>query len=352
MMLSLLAMSALAVDLGHARMVKGQLQNAIDVSAHAAAAYISTGGNANLTNVQNVAITTAALNKVNGTGLVLTSSDVEMGRWASGSFTANGVPANAVRITKQVSMGTFFGHAAFGVDSMSAGAQTIVLAPPGGVASSGHCFIPIAVPECLISSGQLNVTFGDANNDNAAWANADGHPSSQDITSMLGQLAAGTCSTAGEASVGSPIYLNNGVQNHGSEVVDAMEESGGYWDNSRWGSKPSQSTSPSSIVPSYDWTSGPNGTGAVLEGVVVVFDSSQYTCNPDGTVTGPNFNQSQTIVGFASAVIYDVTTGNASEKNVKMKLSTTLTTTWGDESDGSGNDYGVDIPPQAGEVVQ
>jgi len=66
-----------------------------------------------------------------------------------------------------------------------------------------------------------------------------------------------------------------------------------------------------------------------------------------------NFNQSQTIVGFATTSIYDVRQGNgAANKQILAKISTTLQTEWGEVSSGTPPDYGVHIPPTSGQVVQ
>lgn len=91
----LIGFCSLAVDLGRVQMVKTELRRAADAAARAGAASVATG----TTQARADAITYAGYNTADGTGVALQAADVETGKWASGAFTVNGSPANAVRVT-------------------------------------------------------------------------------------------------------------------------------------------------------------------------------------------------------------------------------------------------------------
>ena len=92
---AIIAVVSLAVDWGRVQMVKTELQDAAD----AAARYAVTGirDNTALARAQAVALQ----NKADGTALVLTSADVEVGTWSDTTrvFTVGGSNQNAVRVT-------------------------------------------------------------------------------------------------------------------------------------------------------------------------------------------------------------------------------------------------------------
>jgi len=89
------AMVSLSVDLGRARLVKTELQRVADAAARAGAAGLSTSA----AQARSSAISIAGENSVDGTSFTLTNSDVEVGNWTGSSFTVNGSPSNAVRVT-------------------------------------------------------------------------------------------------------------------------------------------------------------------------------------------------------------------------------------------------------------
>jgi hypothetical protein len=89
----LFGFASLAVDFGRVQVCKTELRRATDAAALYAASGISDGTAA------TKAMQSAGDNTVNGTSLVLRTSDVTIGNWSNGTFTANGTPSNAVRIT-------------------------------------------------------------------------------------------------------------------------------------------------------------------------------------------------------------------------------------------------------------
>ncbi|MFT3787274.1 MAG: pilus assembly protein TadG-related protein [Tepidisphaeraceae bacterium] len=90
---TLILFSALGVDLFRARIAKAELQAACDAAAMNAA-----NGLADSTYVVK-ASAAAAENKCDNTAITLASSAVVPGYYNNGTFTANGTPRNAVRVT-------------------------------------------------------------------------------------------------------------------------------------------------------------------------------------------------------------------------------------------------------------
>lgn len=93
----LVGFASLAVDLGNVQTAKTALRAAADAAAINGCEGIA-GGTA-----VTMAIQAAADNKINGVSLVLQTSDVTLGKWANGAFTAGGTPTNAVKVSAQCS---------------------------------------------------------------------------------------------------------------------------------------------------------------------------------------------------------------------------------------------------------
>lgn len=118
-----LAVSALAVDLGYGWLVKQQLQNAADAGAHAGAMELD-GTAAGTSAARAAAVTYGRLNQVLGDNDPITQEDVSLGVFdvATGSFTPSADPAriDAVRINAEVGVGRVaFAKAGFSVDANS-----------------------------------------------------------------------------------------------------------------------------------------------------------------------------------------------------------------------------------------
>src|SRR5688572_16364082 len=91
------AFCSLAVDLGRVQLAKTELQSATDAACRYGAAALGQG----IATVRARAKDAADDNKADGTAVVLADADVEQGFWdtATKTFTANGAPVNAVRVT-------------------------------------------------------------------------------------------------------------------------------------------------------------------------------------------------------------------------------------------------------------
>lgn len=96
-MLGLLSIASLAVDLGRVQLAKTQLRSAVDASGRAAGITLIEGGSTN--SIRSAAKAVASANLIDGTGLTLQNSDIELGRWSNGTFTVQSSNRNAVRIT-------------------------------------------------------------------------------------------------------------------------------------------------------------------------------------------------------------------------------------------------------------
>jgi Flp pilus assembly protein TadG len=92
--LSLIGIVSLAVDTGRVVVAKTAMRGAVDAAARAAVMQIQQGSDAAI----SAAIGVAGENSVDGSPLVLQSSDVTVGNWENGSFTAGGTSPNAVMV--------------------------------------------------------------------------------------------------------------------------------------------------------------------------------------------------------------------------------------------------------------
>jgi len=93
-MLVMLGFSSMAVDFGRVQVAKTELRRTADAAARAAAGNLSTSSSAATSN----AIAIAALNPVDGSPFVLSSSNVQVGWWNTSTmkFTVNANPMSAI----------------------------------------------------------------------------------------------------------------------------------------------------------------------------------------------------------------------------------------------------------------
>ena len=135
----LLGLTSLSVDFARVQLVKTQLRRAVDAAARYGATGLSSG------NAVAWAQAAAADNSVNGSPLILESSDVQSGNWSNGTFTANVVPANGLKITASLSAARgnaiplLFGKAiGMGTCDVHANCTAFyVNNPPGGIVGYG-----------------------------------------------------------------------------------------------------------------------------------------------------------------------------------------------------------------------
>jgi Flp pilus assembly protein TadG len=122
----LMAILALAVDLGTLYTAKSQLQAAVDASALAGASGLSKGNDEAISR----AIACAAKNSVNGASLALQGSNIELGQWDPGTRKIIAPPlglwSSAVRVAAQTEV-HFILAGMFGMRSSHASASAVAV---------------------------------------------------------------------------------------------------------------------------------------------------------------------------------------------------------------------------------
>lgn len=341
----LFSVAAIAVDLGYGRMVRVELQNAADAAAHAAVQRLD-GTSAGLSSARTVAVQVAGENQAGGEAVRLDANtgnasdgDLVLGVWDAdaGTFTPSTDPAlvNAAQAHARIpTLGTFFAPV-FGRTSLAVGATSIMVAEHGG-ASEVECYLPLAIPDCLIGyhggveeMTDITLSLSPAGVDSVGWGRANGTPNANWSRDMIT-----SCDEEEEAEVGDPVGLQNGVATSALQaLVDAISTSSTEWREDTWGEIPSQLQR--SDVPREDY-------GNTVEGAVLVFDGGSSYC----TGNGGSFNGTETIVGFMWGAVYDVQLpgsgrgrGSSSVGTIRMRLDTVEDYNVG--TAGGGPDWGV-----------
>ena len=338
-----LAMCALAIDVTYARMVQQQLQNGTDASA-LGAVLVLDGTEEGVEQALSVASELAGTNTAGGQSLSAGGIDgsvagtTSFGVWDSEdqSFMESGDPEeiNAVRIQMHHDHGytgvlTTVSETRF----KPAATSTAVRNLPG--ASEVDCFIPVAVPSCLITDvygtegmQDVDLVLNPAGVDNAGWGRPGATPNASWVRSQITD-----CGGDGKAAIGDSMGLGNGVmQSALSQISRELESSATSWDSEIWGSIPEQDAKSTIDADSY---------GGTVEGPILVFEDDSYC-----TGAGGSWNETMTISGFVWGAIYDVTGGSAADKNIKLRLDTTSERVFGTDY-GDAPDWGV----QAVQVV-
>lgn len=327
----LLSLAALVVDLGYARVVDAQLQNAADAAAHAGTARLDRT-EAGLTAARELAVQVAGMHVAGGAPVVLQTADVITGVWdyTAGTFTQSADPlqVNAVRVSaKRNALSLFFAPAAVGTDTLDLAANSHMTSIQSG-ASAVDCYLPLALPSCIIDKytveglNDITLQLNPATGDNVGYARANGA-----VNASFVRDQAYSCTAAGTARVGDTMTLGNGeLVSALDSVKDAVVASQTLWSTERWGTQPSRLTRSSIPAASY---------GRTWEGAVIVFDGGPEYCTGGGS-----WNGSTTIEGFVWGAVYDVQNqGSVHERVLRMRLDTQ------DEHDagvdGGGPDYGV-----------
>ena len=246
--LSILGFAALAIDIGYARKVRAELQNAVDAGANGGVAFLDgTAGGVALASTR--AATYANVNPVDGASPDIGSADVAPGLYDfdAQTFTESGDPdkVNALRVKKELTgLQTVFARAAFGVASLGAGATSIAALPPPEPATAVSCYLPVAVPACLVGDAiaegeSLEIAFSSAQHDSAAWGSLEPNPSSSFFRGQIDPTDSHPC-TGG--TIGGFVSLQNGqVSAALSEVDDVINDdndgdgAAASWDSAMWG---------------------------------------------------------------------------------------------------------------------
>ncbi len=331
-----LGFGALAIDVSNANLVEQQLQNAADSAAHAAVMQLD-GTDEGLDAARTAAGEVAAMNYAGGLPVEIEGSAGARGKLVFGlfdeddrTFTESDIAedVNAVRVTTShdntaTAVMSSLTEMAFSPVATASAVRTL----PG--AGATDCFLPLAVPQCLIDSEygvvgvqDITLVLNSDSVDNVGWANPNGAASASYLMDQLGD-----CKYSGEVSIGDPIDLNNGaVTSALSEMAVEIAGSKTSWDSSVWGAMPDQQGK--SAVSS-------DGYGGTLEGVFLVFDDPSY-CVGDGG----KFNGTAKVSALVWGAVYDVVSkGAVEDKNIFVRLDTSREHDFG--TDDGGPDWGV-----------
>lgn len=312
---SLLGVSALAIDLGYVRAVQNKLQMVADASAHAASAQLD-GTEEGIVRARAMARWMAERNAVAGHAATVEEDDVTLGYWDpfARTFTETDDPmwANTARVNAEIpELGLLFAPIAMGKASMPVRARSAMAASQGG-AGAVDCYVPIAVPSCLVElhtlEGLQDVTLhlNPAGVDSMGWGRTNGAISAAFTRSQIRN-----CYEDGWAFVGHSMNLQNGVVTTAmDELVAALRASETRWDVEKWGTQPARLSG--SSIPAVDY-------GKTFEGPILVFESGPTYCQG----SGGSFNGTETIQGFMWGAVYDIrNTGAAEDRTVHMRLDT------------------------------
>lgn len=336
-MVVLLSFAAFTIDLGYGRLVQHQLQNASEAAARAGSLQLDTTDDG-MAAARAAAHSVAAANTAAGQSVVLAEKDITFGVWddVSGTFTESDDPllVNTVQVHARIDeLGLFIAPAVFARDTIAVSGATRVLARSGG-AGAVRCFLPLAIPSCLVDREgvdglqDLTLNLNPAGVDSVAWASLTGHPNSKSTRDQLGN-----CEHEGNADVGDPVYLNNGVISSAIAELDTqIETSSTRWSTTKWGALPERLPTSNISASTY---------GNTLEGPIIVFDGGPDYC----TGKGGKFNGDEPLVAFLWAAVYNIS-GVGAYTDLAVRIDTSSDYSMGTAA--GGPDYGVisKLPPR------
>jgi Flp pilus assembly protein TadG len=346
----MLGFGALVLNVSYGRHVHQELQNAADAGAHAASLQFDFSS-AGVTAAHNMAVLVAGKNTAGGSYVHLDanlsndpSGDVVTG-YMSGTprtFTpsTDATIVNTVKVRAHLDtvhlLFSALGAVIGGASDIPVSAEAVVSASQGGGAGAVNCFLPLAIPECLISRyGGVNalqsvtLNLNPAGIDNMGWARPDSSPNASWVSAQIGN-----CRYDGEVAVGDQVYLGNGeLTSVLPDIINAITRSTTRYGTTRWGT-----------IPTYDasWSSVPSASyGRTYEGAIMVFDGGPGYCIGSGGA----FNGSAPVMGFMWGAVYDVhNKGSAGSRTLKMRLDPLTNHTDG-VTRGGGPNWGVTFDP-------
>jgi Flp pilus assembly protein TadG len=172
----LLGMAALAVDLGYLYVTRNELQNVADAAALAATRrlgeiYQAMPGNlqadydlsnfpTDRTDMENIAIEVAGMNKAAAAGITILNADIEFGQWdfVNRSLTVTDDQPDAVRVkarkdeTANNPVTTFFAKV-FNVNTMAVTATATAALSGQGETEEGELILPIGISYAWFTGG-------------------------------------------------------------------------------------------------------------------------------------------------------------------------------------------------------
>jgi hypothetical protein len=304
---TMLGFAAVAVDLSMVHLARVQLQVAVD-SAALSGAQALDGTNAGIENAIVIVKDVGLKNRVLGTGLVVKSSDIEIGTYdaATRAFTVwssgDASRVNAVRVEGHpVAIHSALGKIAFGIHSYSLEAsamgQRLWDTYP---AASSNCYLPFAIPDCNLANTPVGsnpppIKFNFTSNSTLAWAAPAANPSASWTKNHLLNQCSDTPLGVGATLQGSTGELASALSTSADILNNLTVIQPTTWDTASYGTQPARN--PASSVFAARWSN-------VYEGPVAMIDAGT-------NCAAPNLSGTKTITGVAWGVLYDVTsTGN------------------------------------------
>jgi len=332
--------AALSIDLGFQRAAHAQLQASVDSIAESGASRLD-GSDDGVADAKVLVDNLLAAHEVFGHQLDGAVNGVEFGTWSSkDGFHAGGEASelNAVRVNSRMPDLPSMFAMSFGRDSLGVSAESTAVAGPGGnpgAASEVECFIPLAIPGCLIHDDDMHLEdmsfkLSSDKEDTTGWAGLGEHPSASYVKSMISD-----CTSSGPAEVEDGIKLDNGKKTSGLKALSAaVNASSTPWDEDKYGPMPAQLDG--SSVTNY---------GNVYEGPILFFNKpGEDFCDGDGG----KFTGDAEIMAFGWGVVYDVREGGKLGEEIKMRLDVREDHEVDGSSDGSAPDVGVIAPGNGG----
>ncbi len=213
---ALLALTAVGIDIGRLTMVATEVQTAADAAATAGARALLGGATAAIARSQAQSV--VGQNRVGGATAVIQTSQLQVGTYnQAGAFVNGGTPATAVRATPAVSVRNLFGGIfgpSFANTTVTKTATAAAFGLGGGRPTLplvlGDCHFP-ALTSCFQTPGCLpSMTQVPNTSNNSGWtAFFDGSASSTNVNQYMPSECGGTV-TAPVIKVGDVISLNNG----------------------------------------------------------------------------------------------------------------------------------------------
>jgi Flp pilus assembly protein TadG len=338
----LIGLAAVSIDLGRARVVKTELQYIADASAHAAVAPLDgTQDGLDLAQERIEGVVSQA----QVYGITPTIDQVETGYFDSTTgwhTSTNAADVKAVKVTLSANVGyvglsrVAFGTTALTPRAMGGAGKEQFSSETGAQNPAGEveCFIPIAIPSCvienMIDNGTPNVTgtWQPSTTNNVAWADDDGNPNASTLNATINSLSGG-CTGGETMEVGGNVYLNNGMINSVAQGIGTFlnTKATETWNTSAWGAIPARSSNSAVTATRY---------GRIISGPMVVFNDTSYCA---GGGSGP-LNGVKQINGFIYAAVYDVVT-QGGNKNVKIFIANPENFTGDEVAEFMGGDNGA-----------
>lgn len=334
--LSASGFAALALDIGFLSSARTQLQAVADVTARAGAARLN-GTPEGMDAAEATAEAVATANEVWGEAVSMAGTTLTFGVWdvdnADFTVSDDATQVNAIQVDAALTaLPTFFAGLAFGQYSMGTAATSTAVVRPGGGTPAGavDCYIPLAVPKCMIEGNDadtlqdLDLKLSPAGQDTTGWALIGAGANASNVRDQIDSITGSSCA-GGE--VGDTVNLNNGVQDTQLQGLDAIIEGGGngVWDDAVWGTKPTQWAQSRISTASYN-------ANYVISGPILVIDVGSDYC----TGSGGNWTGTASLSGFVWGAVYDV--GSGPNKNIRMRIDVStqrpIGTAGGGEVDG------------------